>query len=131
MQQIEEQERRQTVLSNLPRGITHLTDESFARVVKSSPVPVFVDFWAAWCRPCAAIAPALEKISTEYHGKLLVAKLNIDEHPRTPGLLNVASIPTMLIFNGGKVVDRLIGAMPEAQLRARINQSLEKIRRMA
>lgn len=95
-----------------------VTDASFVQDVMQSPVPVITDFWAAWCGPCRMIAPALEKIAQDYAGRVKIAKLNVDENPRTAQQFQVQSIPTLLLVKNGRVVDRLVGALPEGQLRA-------------
>ncbi len=97
-----------------------MTDASFARDVMQSGVPVLVDFWAVWCAPCRMVAPTVEKLAREEATRLRVAKLNVDENPVITGQLGVTGIPTMIIFNGGQVVDRWTGAMPESSIRARL-----------
>jgi thioredoxin 2 len=89
-----------------------VTDESFAREVEQSPLPVLVDFWAAWCGPCRMIAPVLDQLAGELTGRVRVAKLNIDENPKTAARYGVRSIPTLLIFKGGREVDRIVGVQP-------------------
>jgi thioredoxin 1 len=84
--------------------------------VLQSPLPVLVDFWAAWCGPCRAIAPAIEEIAGEYAGKLKVVKVDTDENQDIAVKFQVMSIPTLMVFKGGKVVERVIGAMPKAVL---------------
>lgn len=103
----------------------HVSDESFEKVVLKSSIPVVVDFWAPWCGPCKMIAPALEKFAKEYSGKLLVAKVNTDEHPRWATQFNVQGIPTMLFVANGKIVHRQTGALPEGMLRDVVEQFLE------
>jgi thioredoxin len=93
-----------------------LTDENFQAEVLESDVPVLVDFWASWCGPCLAIAPAIEQLAEEYHGRVKVAKLNVDESPLIAQQFAIRSIPTMLFFVGGKVVDQQIGLLPKAHL---------------
>ncbi|HYF61981.1 MAG TPA: thioredoxin, partial [Herpetosiphonaceae bacterium] len=93
-----------------------LTDATFDAAIKGAQ-PVLVDFWAAWCGPCRAIAPAIETLAGEFAGRAVVAKLNIDENPRAAQRFNVMSIPTLLIFKNGKVVDTVVGAQPLPALR--------------
>ena len=101
---------------------TAVTDQTFETEVLKSPVPVLVDFWAAWCGPCRAIAPIVDEIATEYAGKLKVVKLDTDESGDTAQKYQVMSIPTLLLFKGGQPVERVIGAMPKAALLNRIQQ---------
>jgi thioredoxin 1 len=82
-----------------------------------SSIPVVVDFWAPWCGPCRMIAPTIEKIAQEFDGKVKVGKMNTDENQETPGSLRIAAIPTVLLFNGGREVGRLVGVNSEAKFR--------------
>lgn len=94
-----------------------VTDESFPQDVLKAEGPVLVDFWAEWCGPCRAIAPALEEIGAEFKGKLTVAKVNIDENPMTPNQYGVRGIPTLILFKDGKPVSTKVGAAPKSVLR--------------
>ncbi|MFQ5479936.1 MAG: thioredoxin TrxA [Thermodesulfobacteriota bacterium] len=96
--------------------VIHVTDSNFESIVLSADVPTLVDFWASWCAPCRAIAPVVEEVAGEYDGKLLVAKMNVDENPATPGKFGVRGIPTLILFNEGKVVDQVVGAVPKKQI---------------
>jgi thioredoxin 1 len=103
----------------------HVTDATFGRDVLNAPLPVIVDFWAPWCGPCRMIAPALEKLAAEYAGRVRIAKLNVDENPRTAAQYQVQGIPTLLLVRNGRVVDRIVGALPEAQLRMQVERLLK------
>ena len=93
-----------------------LTDENFASGVAEGDQPVLVDFWAPWCPPCRMIAPVLEALATDYAGRIKIAKLNVDDNPRTASTFNVSSIPTLILFKQGKAVDVIIGAQPRAAI---------------
>jgi len=105
----------------------HVSDDAFEKVVLKSTIPVVVDFWAPWCGPCKMIAPTLEKIAKEYSGKLVVAKVNTDEHPKWAGQFNVQGIPTMLFVANGKIIHRQTGALPEGMLREVVEQFMEVV----
>jgi len=105
-------------------SIVHVTDESFEDEVLKSAEPVLVDYWADWCGPCKMIAPVLDEISTEYAGRLKVAKLNIDENPNTPPKYGIRGIPTLMLFRGGEVEATKVGAVSKSQLTAFIDSNL-------
>ena len=93
-----------------------VTDDSFEQDVIKSETPVLVDFWAEWCGPCKAIAPALEELAKDKSGAVTVAKLNIDENPMTPNRYGVRGIPTLILFKNGSVAATKIGALPKGAL---------------
>lgn len=94
----------------------HLTDDNFENEVLKSNVPVLIDFWATWCGPCRVIAPSIEELANEYGGKAKIAKLDVDNNQRTAMQYGIRSIPTILIFKNGQVVDTIIGAVPKAKI---------------
>ena len=93
-----------------------VTDATFADDVLGSDKPVLVDFWAEWCGPCKMVAPVLEEIASEHGDKLTIAKLNIDENPQIARDLGIMSIPTMMVFQGGKPVKTIVGAKPKGAI---------------
>ena len=97
-----------------------LNDSNFEKEVLQSDTPVLVDFWAVWCGPCRAIAPVVEEMAQSYDGKLKVGKLDVDNNPETSVKFGIRSIPTLLVFKGGKVVEQIIGAMPRQSLIERV-----------
>lgn len=99
-----------------------LTTENFKSEVLESEVPVLVDFWAEWCMPCKMIAPILEELSSEYDGKLKIGKLNVDEQGELAAQYNIVSIPTMLLFHGGEVVNQQIGAVPRPKIEGMLQE---------
>jgi thioredoxin 1 len=101
-----------------------ITDDTFEQEVVKSDKPVLVDFWATWCGPCKMIAPILEEVATEYDGKLKVAKIDVDSNAKIASQFGIMSIPTLLFFKNGQVVDQVIGAIPKAQLINRISKIL-------
>ncbi|MDP9373167.1 MAG: thioredoxin [Chloroflexota bacterium] len=102
-----------------------LSDATFDRVVGTSNQPVLVDFWAPWCGPCRIVAPTVERLAQEFAGRAVVAKLNVDEHPRTAQRFGISSIPALLIFKRGQVVERLVGAQPAPVLRQALAKHAE------
>ncbi len=103
-------------------AILHLTEATFDETLTQHPEAVIVDFWAEWCGPCRAIAPALEELAQEHQGRLTIAKVNVDEHPGLAARYGVRSIPTLLFFKNGKMADRVVGAVPKAQLQKKLER---------
>ena len=102
-----------------------VTEQNFDIEVLQSTVPVLVDFWAAWCGPCRAVAPVVEEIATEYNGRLKVAKIDVDENQEISIRFGVQSIPTLMLFKDGKPVERLVGAYPKPILLSKIKPHVQ------
>jgi len=102
----------------------HVTEQSFEREVLEAGIPVLVDFWAEWCAPCRMIAPIVEEFAREYEGRLKVAKVDVDENQTLAMKFNIMSIPTLGIFKSGQLVERIVGYMPKAELKRRVDAAL-------
>lgn len=102
--------------------LVEFTDDNFENEVLKSEKPCLVDFWAEWCGPCRMVGPIVDEIAKEYSGKLKVGKLNVDNNNQTAVKYGIMSIPSLLFFNGGKVVDQIIGAVPKKQLVPKIEK---------
>jgi thioredoxin 1 len=100
------------------------TDDNFQQEVLGSTEPVLVDFFAAWCGPCRALAPLVDQLAAEHKGKLKVGKLDIDAHQNVPQKYNVMSIPTLLLFKNGQVADQIVGSVPKAKLDAMVKRAI-------
>lgn len=105
-------------------SIVHFTDSNFKKEVLESDLPVLVDFWATWCGPCKMIAPIVEELAKEYHGKIKVGKVNVDDNPKTATHYGIMSIPTLIFLKNGKVMDQLVGALTKSQLKNKIEENL-------
>jgi thioredoxin 1 len=108
-------------MSNEP---IHVTDSNFNEITKKHALAL-IDFWAAWCGPCQALAPTIEELAKEYSGRILVGKLNVDENPKTAECFQVFSIPTMLIMKNGEEIDRIVGCVQKKYIEASLRKHLE------
>jgi thioredoxin 2 len=101
-----------------------VTDATFADEVERSPLPVVLDVWAAWCRPCLMIAPVIDQLTSELAGRVRFAKLNSDENPATAARFKVRSLPTLLVLKGGREVDRIVGVQPKSEIARRVEKAI-------
>jgi thioredoxin 2 len=101
-----------------------VTDGNFASAVERSPLPVLLDMWAPWCGPCRMVAPVIEELAKQMAGRMRFGKLNVDENPATAARFGVQSIPTLLILDRGREIDRIVGAQPKAAIVQRLEQAL-------
>jgi thioredoxin 2 len=99
-----------------------VTDATFVSEVERSPLPVLLDMWASWCGPCQRIAPMIDELASEWGGRVRFAKMNVDENPATSARYKVHSIPNLLVFKGGQVVDRIVGLQPKAEIVRRLQR---------
>lgn len=106
-------------------NITEITDANFASEVLESPEPVLVDFWAPWCGPCRQIGPMIEELSAENAGAIKIGKVNIDDNPQSAQQFGVSSIPTLMLFKGGDVVERFVGVQPKSRLQEALDAHKE------
>ena len=101
-----------------------ITDGNFKETVINSDKPVLIDFWAEWCGPCRMIGPVVEELSKEYEGKAIIGKVNVDENPETAVNYGIRSIPTLLIFKNGQIVDKQVGVVPKSVLESKLKAQL-------
>ena len=104
--------------------IVHTTDSDFDNDVVKSDMPVLLDFWAEWCGPCKMIGPIVKELAGEYDGKAVIGKVNVDENPSTAAQFGIRSIPTLLFFKNGEIVDKQIGAVPKSVLSKKLEAQL-------
>ena len=104
--------------------VSKFSDDNFDEQVLKSSQPVLVDFWAEWCGPCRMIGPIVEELAKDFEGKAVTGKLNVDENPKTSLAYGIRSIPTLLIFKDGKIVDKVVGAVSKSVLSSKLNASL-------
>ena len=105
-------------------SLSHFTDANFKKEVLESQLPVLVDFWADWCVPCKRVAPIVEELSKEYAQKIKVGKLNVDENPKSASLYGIMSIPSLIFFKDGKVMDQAVGALSKSELKQKIEENI-------
>ena len=105
-------------------AVKHINDSDFGNAVLQSATPVLIDFWAPWCGPCRIIGPVIDELSAEYKGRVSMVKINVDDNPMIAQQLGVSSIPTLMMFKGGQLADRVLGAMPKAELKKFIDRNL-------
>jgi len=105
-------------------GIQQATDQDFDKTVLEAGKPAFVDFWAPWCGPCRIIGPLVEELAPSYQGRAVITKMNVDDNPQVAQKYGVTSIPTLMMFKDGKLVDRVVGAMPKGELQKFIERNL-------
>lgn len=108
----------------MANNIIHLSDNTFKSEVLETEELVLVDFWAPWCGPCKMIGPLIEELSGEYRGKAKICKLDVDENSKTAGDYGIMSIPTMILFKGGKEINRLVGFVPKANIAKALDSAL-------
>jgi len=111
----------------LSKDVVVLTDANWKAEVSEAAGPVLVDFWAEWCAPCRMIGPAVEALAATYKGRVKVGKLNVDDNPEVSQAFGIRSIPTLLVLREGKVVEQLVGAVPQAQIAAMLDAQLESV----
>jgi thioredoxin 1 len=105
-------------------GIKQVTDQDFEKTVLQAGKPAFVDFWAPWCGPCRIIGPIVEELAPAFQDRAVITKMNVDDNPEVAQKYGVTSIPTLMMFKDGKLVDRMVGAMPKGELQKFIERNL-------
>lgn len=105
-------------------SLAHFSDANFKKEVLESELPVLVDFWAAWCGPCKMIAPIVEELAVEYTNKIKIGKVDVDSSPKTATQYGIMSIPTLVFFKRGKIMDQVTGALSKAELKKKIEENL-------
>ena len=103
--------------------VVHVSDSDFDTKVIGSSLPCLVDFWAPWCCPCKSIGPVIDELATEFDGKVVIAKMNVDDNPATPGKFGIRAIPTLILFKGGEVIDQVTGAVGKGQLQEMLKKA--------
>ncbi len=104
--------------------VLHVTDDNFEQEILKSDIPAMVDFWADWCGPCKMVGPIVEELAKEYKGKIKIAKMNVDQNQKTPARFGIRSIPTLIFFKNGEVVNVIIGAQPKEILKSALEKLL-------
>ena len=110
-------------MADTAHAVQNVTDQNFDATITGGK-PVLVDFWAPWCGPCRIIGPIVEELAPSYEGRAVIAKMNVDDNPMVAQKLGVTSIPTLMMFKDGKLVDRVVGAMPKGELQKFIDRNL-------
>jgi thioredoxin 1 len=105
-------------------AIVEITDSNFDQVVLKSDKPVLIDFWAAWCGPCKALAPIVDEVAQSFNGKVTVGKMDVDKNAATPSRYGIRGIPTLLVFKGGQVTEQIVGYVPRERIEQALNSSL-------
>ena len=103
--------------------VVHVSDSDFDTKVIGSSLPCLVDFWAPWSGPCKSIGPVIDELATEFDGKVVIAKMNVDDNPATPGKFGIRAIPTLILFKGGEVIDQVTGAVGKGQLQEMLKKA--------
>ena len=103
-------------------NVQTLTDANFEQTLNHTPQPVLVDFWAEWCGPCRRLAPTVDELANDYNGRVVVAKMNVDETPATPLRFSIRGLPTLLLFKGGQLVEQVVGLADKTELKKLIDK---------